>query len=442
MSISRRNLMTGTVTSGLGTILLGRNASHAQELSGNLTVGYDGSNRGIEPFIEAAADTLRSNHPDLKIELQPSPGGNYTTQIVLQLNGGRAPDIFLQLGVATAELAGAGFLANLDNYVANWEGWAQYTDKLREACTYDGSVWTIPYLVDTHFLYYRKDIFQKAGLPQDWQPADSDEIIAFANVIKATDSEVIPYALYAGANGGNGTVSRGFIPLVYAAGGDLQDENGLWIIDSCAIRYALDYYEKAYQTDQVVPQDVMSGSSPSTAMRAAMGNGELGILYEGCWAYRPWIEEEPEETKAEIGLAQFPINASDSTFAIGGTGNSWYMNAKASNPDAAWAFIEEFNTQANQVIMNVADPHIPARIDAAEDPAFQATEFLREMVATSDSLLLAAPDPSFRALIGIIQNATGLVASGEATPDEAALRYAEELTRVLGEDNVVSQPCT
>jgi hypothetical protein len=55
--------------------------------------------------------------------------------------------------------------------------------------------------------------------------------------------------------------------------------------------------------------------------------------------------------------------------------------------------------------------------------------------------LLTAPDRSFLQLVGIIQNATGLIATGEATPDEAATRYAEELTRVLGADNVVAQPC-
>jgi hypothetical protein len=64
------------------------------------------------------------------------------------------------------------------------------------------------------------------------------------------------------------------------------------------------------------------------------------------------------------------------------------------------------------------------------------------MVGSADSLLLTAPDRSFLQLVGIVQNATGLIATGEATPDEAATRYAEELTRVLGEDNVVSQPCS
>jgi multiple sugar transport system substrate-binding protein len=126
---------------------------------------------------------------------------------------------------------------------------------------------------------------------------------------------------------------------------------------------------------------------------------------------------------------------------VGGTGNSWFINNQAENKDLAWEFITEFNSVANQVAINVEDPHIPARADAAADPAFQETSFLSAMVGTSDSLLLTAPDRSFLQLVGIIQNATGLIATGEANPDEAATRYAEELTRVLGADNVVAQPC-
>jgi hypothetical protein len=55
---------------------------------------------------------------------------------------------------------------------------------------------------------------------------------------------------------------------------------------------------------------------------------------------------------------------------------------------------------------------------------------------------MTAPDRAFLQLIGVIQNATGLVATGEATPEEAATRYAEELARALGEENVIAQPCS
>lgn len=439
----RRRLLQGAALGGAG-LMLGRSPfALAQDggLSGEITIGYEGSNSTVIPYIEATAKAIEDANPDAKITLQPSPGGNYATQVILQLNSGRAPDLFLLLGVAMAELGAADLIAPLEGYAGDWDGWDQYPQVLKDSVSFDGSVWAIPYLMDTHFLYYNKDILEKAGLPRDWNPKTPDEILDAALKIKESDDSVIPYALYAGANGGNGTVVRGFIPLVYAYGGQLKDENGKFIIDSCAIRSALDYYYRAYQTDKTVPQEVMTSPQPSSAMRQAMLDGELGILYEGSWVYGGWEDDDEGFTTDSVGFNLFPGTGDVAPFAVGGTGNSWFVNSKAENKDLAWEFITQFNSVANQVALNVEDPHIPARQDAAADPAFQATPFLQAMVGSADSLLMTAPDRSFLQLVGIIQNATGLVATGEATPDEAATRYAEELTRVLGEDNVVSQPC-
>lgn len=439
----RRSLLQGAAIGGAGLMLSRSPIVRAQDgtLSGSITIGYEGSAEAVIPYIEATAKALEDANPEVKIDLQASPGGNYATQVILQLNSGRAPDLFLLLGVAMAELGAADLVAPLEDYAADWDGWAQYPDVLKESLTYDGSIWGIPYLMDTHFLYYNKDLIEKAGLPRDWTPATPDEILDAALAIKKADDSVIPYALYAGANGGNGTVARGFIPLVYAYGGQLKDADGKFIIDSCAIRAALDYYYRAYQTDKTVPQEVMTSPQPSSAMREAMLDGELGILYEGSWVYGGWEDDDPDFANDKIGYVMFPGTGDVPPFAVGGTGNSWFINNKAEDKDLAWAFIEAFNTVANQVQINVEDPHIPARKDAAADPAFQATPFLQAMVQSADSLLMTAPDRSFLQLVGIVQNATGLIATGEATPEEAATRYADELTRVLGADNVVSQPC-
>lgn len=441
--IDRRRLLHGAALGSAGLLLARSPKVRAQDggLSGEITIGYEGAATGVIPYIEATAKAIEEANPDARIVLQPSPGGNYATQVILQLNSGRAPDLFLLVGVAMAELAAADLIAPLDEYTGTWDGWNEYPEALKESLTYYGSVWAIPYLMDTHFLYYNKEILEKAGLPRDWTPANPTEILDAALKIKESDDSVIPYALYAGANGGNGTVSRGFIPLVYSFGGQLRDENGKFIIDSCAIREALDYYYRAYQVDKTVPQEVMTSPQPGSAMRQAMIDGELGILYEGSWAYGGWRDEDEDWTNENIGFVLFPGSGDVAPFAVGGTGNSWFINQQAENKDLAWAFITEFNSVANQVAINLEDPHIPARSDAASDPAFQETPFLSAMVGSADSLLLTAPDRSFLQLVGIVQNATGLIATGEATPEEAATRYAEELTRVLGADNVVAQTC-
>jgi multiple sugar transport system substrate-binding protein len=189
-----------------------------------------------------------------------------------------------------------------------------------------------------------------------------------------------------------------------------------------------------------VPQDAMTAANPSQMLREALLNGELGILYDGCWVYGGWAAEDMETTVSEIGFALHPMAGGGEPFTIGAICNTWYISARTQEKDLAWEFVKSINSREAQVQFNSLDPHIPARRDAAADPTFQANLFSRAMIATAPMLVLAPPDPSFRQSVGVIQNATGIVATGEATPADATTRYGDEMARILGEENVVRQP--
>ena len=443
-ALTRRGLLKATAAAGLTAAVrtwTAPAAVRAQGLTGKITVGYEDPNNILTPVVEQAIEAVRSAHPDAQIEARKAPAGNFATQLFLAINTGRAPDVFLLTGLGIGELGAAGFLEPLDPYLEEWDGWAEYPDEIKAALKFQNHFFAVPYVIDTHFLYYRKDLFERAGLPREWQPATPDDILAAARQLKASLPDVIPYAIYAGANGGNGTAVRGFLPLLYAYGGSMQDEAGKWIIDSCAIRSTLRYYETAYQIDQTVPQQVMTATNPARTMRQAFGNGELGIIFEGSWAYADWEAIDPEAAGEQIGFILHPTADGRPPFTIGGLGNTWYINAASEHKDLAWEFIKAMNTREAQVALNLADPHIPARADAAADPAFEASPFLQAMIASIPAIQISPPDPAYRKLVGIVQNATGIVATGDATPEEAVTRYASELTRVLGAENVVALPC-
>lgn len=413
----------------------------AQGLGGKITVSFEDTVGILAPAVDQAAKTVTGANAGTKIDVKKAPAGNFATQLFLALSTNRGPDVFALSGLGIGELSAAGFIEPLTPRLAAWDSWAQYPDVVRTAITYKDTVWALPYVLDTHFLYYRKDLFAKAGLPSDWKPGSPDAILAAARQIKAQLPKAIPYALYAGANGGNGTPLRGFLPLLYAYGGTMTDASGKWIIDSCPIRNTLGYYATAYQTDKTVPQQVMTDVDPATTMRDALGKGELGILFEGSWVYGDLERANAQDTHDHVGYTLYPAANGNPPFTVGGIGNCWYINARSQNKDLAWEFVKAMLTKEVQTSLNIADPHIPARADAAADPAFQANPFLAAMIASVSALKIGPPDPAYRSLIGIVQNATGIVATGDATPEQAVKRYADELTKTLGADKVVSQPC-
>ncbi len=435
--VTRRSLLGGGSAALAAAILMRHGHALAQGLSGSIEVGYPGSNPAIGTYVDAAAQAVMNANPGATIDVIASDAPDYLSQIGVQLMMGGAPDVFLLLAIGSGELATGGLVRPLDDYLTAWDGWPQYDEPARFGVTLQGKTWSLPWGLNIYFLFYRKDLFEAAGLPTEWQPQTREDIIAAAQAVQASNPDVIPYALYAGANGENATAAD-FMTLILSNGGTLTDENGKWFIDSCPIRGTLEYYETAFQTSGVIPPSVLSDVNPLQTLPAAFADGELAILHEQVHRYGAWIAEDPANA-SKIGIAKFP--GDQGVFDLGDAGDAWYINSKSKNPDLGWAFIEAFSSAEIQAALAVDDPHLPARADARQIAPWTSSPLAPAMLAAVEGITLPPPEPQFRKLIGVVQNATGLVATGEATPAEAVQRYSDELTRTMGKMNVVSETC-
>jgi multiple sugar transport system substrate-binding protein len=409
-------------------------------VTGTITVSYP-DEAGLKPkYVEQAAAAVKSQFSgaDVKIDLQKIGDDDFYTKLLLRLDSNDAPDVFHVGGSLIGELADASYIEPLDDYVSQWADWSQYPDSVRSGVTYKKSIWAIPYGLDMRWLYYRKDDLQKAGLPADWQPANVQGILDAATAVKnANETNVLPYALYAGPAGSSGTADHAFVPLLWAYGGELQDKDGKWIGDSPATRKVMAYYQKAY--NGLSPKEILTSTKPWTAMREKLGNGQLALLFEGGWVYGGWVTADKAGTQKNVGYVLHPTESGGPSFTIGGPGTCWYISAKSANKQGAWEFIKAFNTAEIVGKLNAEDPHPVARADAAQVVEFKSDPYL---VASTEALKKAkftSPDPGYSKVIEAIQKATARVAAGELGPDDAAKRYTDDLTQALGADKVTSQ---
>lgn len=412
-------------------------------LTGTITVSYP-DELGLKPkYVDKAAADLKAKYSglDVKVDLQKVPSGDYYTKLLLSLSGGGdVPDVIHVGGDRIGELADAGYIEPLDKYVSQWEDWKNYPDSIKGGVTYQGKVWAIPYGLDTRWLYIRRDAMEKAGLGTDWTPKNVDEILTAAKAVKDKVSGVIPYALYAGAAGDTGVANHAFVPLVWAYGGDVIDRSGKWIGDSPAIRKALDYYGRAY-SGGLVPKELLTTTKPWTAMRENEGKGTLALLFEGGWVYGGWTKApfDPAATSKNVNYVLHPTASGGPSFTIGGPGTVWYVTAKSKNKDAAWAFIAQWNNKDTVAKLNIEDPHPVARTDSAEVAEFKAQKYLVDSTESLKKARFVPADPNYGKVIGAIQKATGRVAAGEMSADDAAKRYVDDLKQAIGADKVITQ---
>jgi multiple sugar transport system substrate-binding protein len=392
------------------------------------------------PYVTAAADMVKQANAGVtvNIDLQKIGSDDYYTKLLLGLSGNSGPDVTHVGGDSIGEMVDAGYLAPLDDYVAKWDDWKNYPDAVKQGVTYKGKVYGIPYGLDTRFLYYRKDVMQKAGLDANWQPKNLQDILETARTIQGKVPDVIPYVIYAGKNGDTGTANHGFVPTLWGFGGDLQDKSGKWIGDSPALRKTLTYYQDAYQKSKLVPSEVLTSPKPWTAMREKEGNGGLALLFEGGWVYGGWAGNNAAATSQNIGYVLYPTEAAGPSFTVGGPGTVWMITNQSKNKDLAWEFIKTWNNKDTVARLNIEDPHPVARTDSAAVPEFQANKFLVDSTESLKKARFTPVDAAWNKVIQAIQSATDRVASGEASPEDAAKRYTDDLKRAVGDANVVT----
>jgi multiple sugar transport system substrate-binding protein len=126
-----------------------------------------------EVVRELLADFERA-HPDIRVDVQQLPWTDAQAKLLTSFAGEVTPDL-CQLGNTwIAQFAALGALAPLQDRAGGPGGVpaADYFEGIWAANRIDGSLYGVPWYVDTRLLFYRRDLLARAGFdhaPADWQ---------------------------------------------------------------------------------------------------------------------------------------------------------------------------------------------------------------------------------------------------------------------------------
>ena len=417
-------------------------AQAGANLTGTITVSYPDEAGKKPPYVQAAADQVSKANPSAKItvDLQKIADGDYYTKLLLALQSGSGPDVTHLGGDSIGEMVDAGYLAPLDDYLAKWADWKLYPDAVKQGVTYKGKVYGIPYGLDTRFLYYRKDVFQKAGLDPNWQPKNIQDIIDTAKQVQSK----VPgrHPVRALRRQGRATPGRPITASCRPCGrtaATCRTRAASGSATAQALRKTFAYYQQAYTQAKLVPGEVLTSPKPWTAMREKEGNGGLALLFEGGWVYGGWADKDAAATKQNIGYVLFPTETGGPSFTVGGPGTVWMITNGSKNKDLAWEFIKTWNNKDTVAKLNIEDPHPVARTDSADVAGVQGQSVpgrldqiaRKGQVSRRSTRRGAKSSPPSRPPPSAPRPAT-------EPPDDIVKRYADDLKRTIGDDKVVS----
>ncbi|AWE52516.1 MULTISPECIES: extracellular solute-binding protein [Streptomyces] len=420
----------------------GGSGSDPDTLKVSFKQSTDNSVKVMDTYLADIKKQFEKANPGKKVEFVPikAPDSEYYTKLQQMLRSPKtAPDLVYEDTFLINSDITSGYLKPLDPYLAKWPDWDQFIDTAKAAAKgEDGKTYGVPDGTDTRGLWFDKGIFAKAGLPADWQPKTWDDVLDAARTIKKKVPGVTPLNVYTGKPAGEAATMQGFEMLLYGTNDGSSDPlydkgSKKWIAGSQGFKDALAFVETVYK--EKLGPDVSDALDPNFGTRVRgelLPEGKLGIDLDGSWLPQDWLEgsgHEWPEWSRKLGLAAMPTQHGQAPGKVSMSGGwTWAIPAKAGNPDLAFEFVKTMQTKANAKKWYIANSGIAVREDVAADPAYvdaqPGIKFFTDLVASTH---YRPAYPAYPKVSTAIQEAMEGVTTGDASVEEAAKAYDEEL---------------
>jgi multiple sugar transport system substrate-binding protein len=368
-----------------------------------------------EADVRAMTDAFTKANPAVKVTLEFVPYEGLHDKTVLAQGSGGGYDVVLFDVIWPAEYAANKVLVDISDRITP----EMKSGVLPGAWTtveYDGKQYGMPWILDTKYLFYNKEILEKAGIktpPKTW-----DELASQAKTIKDKGLSDAPIAWsWAQAE----AAICDYTTLVSAYGGSfLKDGKPAFQTDGGldALKYMVDSYNSGLtnkNSKEFLEEDV----------RRVFQNGEAAFALN--WTYMYNLANDPKESKVagKVGVVPAPgVDGKSTVSAVNGS-MGLGVTTTSKHPDEAWNYVAFMTSQQTQNAY--AKLSLPIWASSYEDPAVTAGQ--EELIAAAKSGLAAMyprpTTPKYQELSAALQQAIQESLLGQADPEQALKTAAE-----------------
>ncbi|MCU1407615.1 MAG: sugar transporter substrate-binding protein [Glaciihabitans sp.] len=227
--------------------------------------------------LEGLIADFEAENEGIKVELISPPTNQADQKIQQMLQSGSGVDVVEVRDIAAGSYEANGWLADMSDELADWDGWENLTENAAKYATNaDGETYFVPYGFYGLSLFYRSDLVEDAGF--DGPPASWDELLEQATAIQESGDDKYGYAFRGGTNGNSNVV----VAIEAYVADQLDPENGFKLTDGSSIfaapeaRNALETYFSLFE-DASPPSSVAWGYPE---MVEGFSNGSTAFLLQ------------------------------------------------------------------------------------------------------------------------------------------------------------------
>lgn len=301
----------------------------------------------------------------ISVTLEIFPEDQFRQRRLLEVGGGASTlDGYMFMpGQAGAQYTGAGWLLELDDLIADESlthpdlDLEDFFGGAMDSFETEAGLIGLPLQIESSLLFYRKDLFEAAGL--DGPPETLDQLLEYAEVLHGDG--VAGFAM----RGQGAAATSQIVNLLYSFGGQWQNEDGSSALGSEESQAALEYYANLL-TNYGPPGPANLHWAEVMGLYA---QGQVAMVLDAN-VFRS-IVEDPQQSIPEVientGYGILPAGPAGSVPAVLTWGLS--INAATEKPEASWLFVQWALSKENQLSALLSG------VPSARESSWQAPEF-------------------------------------------------------------------
>ena len=303
------------------------------------------------------------------IKIVSTSQGNIYNQVLLALSAGEgAPDVVALENSHLSQMVATGGLLDITKNAKPY--YAKFNHYKWDDAIYKGKCYAMPVDSGPVAVWYRRDVFEKAGLPSSPDEVAKlldtwDDFYKTGKIIK-DKTGCYMFQMAGGQNDG-----RILEMLLQQQSVGYFDKNGKVILNNAKAVKTLDFLGKCFKDG--LCQDVLAWTDP---WYAGLKDAKTETIIEAVWMggfLKGWIAPD---TAGKWGVVKLPLwQKGKGVRASNDGGSSFAITTQAKNKDLAWKFIEFMTTREDsQLKMFKAFDSFPSLESTYNDPIFAAKD--------------------------------------------------------------------
>ncbi len=411
-------------------------AAPAPKVEGTITVWCWKAAWADTVVKSGALDAFKAQYPDVTIDYVELTPADLYQKLPLTLQAGTgAPDFACVESSHLAQFVDLGGLADLTDriqpYVSEMNAY-KWADAMK-----DGKYYAMPWDSGPVVTYYRRDVFEKAGLPSD--PDNVSKLVAtwddYLNVCKTIKEKTGSDCF---SNNKANNYGRLYEMMLWQQGLGYYDAEGTVTVDSAENIATLDEMKKFW--DAGVTSDQLEWTDGWYAELASLDK-PIATLVEAAWMgvfLKSWIAPG---TSGKWGVALMPAMADGQVRAANDGGSNAVIPEQSQNKDAAWALaVWLFGRADSQMAMFKTSDIFPSLETTYSDPYWSETDpfFGGQAVRqTYVDVVKIIPrgyiyGPYYNQMNGYVATAIQEVATGKKSSADALKEAADAIRSATG----------